>query len=104
MVAGRALIEAKSDAKSDELIKAVVADFESSEGRAAARDGLQGRIPRLWRCSGQRGREGDARRDLRSARPEGLNDTVGASRSRCRGHGPTEPAAPATMRRAGLGA
>src|SRR5215813_6537005 len=41
MVAGRALIEAKSDAKSNELIKAVVGDLESSEGRAAARDGLQ---------------------------------------------------------------
>src|SRR5262245_17854150 len=41
MVAGRALIEAKSDAKSNELIKAGVGDLESSEGRAAARDGLQ---------------------------------------------------------------
>ena len=41
MVAGHALLEAKSDAKSNELIKAVVADFESSEGRAAAREGLQ---------------------------------------------------------------
>jgi len=40
MVAGHALIEAKSDAKSNELIKAVVADYESSEGRTAARDGL----------------------------------------------------------------
>ena len=41
MVAGHALIEAKSDAKSNELIKAVVADYESSDGRTAARDGLQ---------------------------------------------------------------
>ena len=41
MVAGHALIEAKSDAKSNELIKAVVADYESSDGRAVARDGLQ---------------------------------------------------------------
>ena len=40
MVAGRTLIEAKSDAKSNDQIKAVVADFESSEGRAAVRDGL----------------------------------------------------------------
>jgi hypothetical protein len=41
MVAGHALIEAKNDPKSAELIKAVVADFESSDGRAAAREGLQ---------------------------------------------------------------
>jgi hypothetical protein len=41
MVAGQALLEAKSDAKSSELIKAVVADFETSEGRAAARERLQ---------------------------------------------------------------
>ncbi|HEY7254113.1 MAG TPA: hypothetical protein VIG37_26745 [Methylomirabilota bacterium] len=41
MVAGHALLEAKSDTKSSELIKAVVADFETSEGRAAARDRLQ---------------------------------------------------------------
>ena len=41
MVAGHALLEAKSDSKSSELIKAVVADFETSEGRAAARERLQ---------------------------------------------------------------
>jgi hypothetical protein len=41
MAAGRALLESKSDAGSNELIKAVVADFETSEGRAAAREGLQ---------------------------------------------------------------
>src|SRR6187431_814337 len=41
MVAGHALLEAKSDTKSSELIKAVAADFETSEGRAAARDRLQ---------------------------------------------------------------
>jgi hypothetical protein len=41
MVAGHALLEAKSDTKSSELIKAAVADFETSEGRAAARDRLQ---------------------------------------------------------------
>jgi hypothetical protein len=40
MAAGRALLEAKSDVGSNELIKAVVADFETSEGRAAAREGL----------------------------------------------------------------
>jgi hypothetical protein len=41
MVAGHALLEAKSDTKSSELIKAVATDFETSEGRAAARDRLQ---------------------------------------------------------------
>ena len=41
MVAGHALLEAKTDAKSSELIRAVVADFETSEGRAAARERLQ---------------------------------------------------------------
>ena len=41
MATGHALIEARSDAKSNELIKAVVADYESSDGRTTARDGLQ---------------------------------------------------------------
>src|SRR5262245_22011719 len=41
MVAGHALLEAKSDKGSNELIKAVVADFETPEGRAAARERLQ---------------------------------------------------------------
>ena len=41
MAAGHSLLEAKGDAASNELIKAVVAEFETSDGRAAARDGLQ---------------------------------------------------------------
>src|SRR5262245_27534160 len=41
MAAGHALIEAKSDAKANELIKGVVSDLETSAGRAAAREGLQ---------------------------------------------------------------
>ena len=40
-MAGHALIEAKSDTKANELIKAVVADFETSAGRTTARDGLR---------------------------------------------------------------
>jgi hypothetical protein len=40
MASARALLEAKTTS-SDELIKAVVADFETSEGRTAARDGLK---------------------------------------------------------------
>ena len=38
---GRALAEAKSDPGANELTKAVVADYETSEGRTIARDGLQ---------------------------------------------------------------
>ena len=42
--AGGRLAKARTDAGANELIKAVVADFESAEGRSAARDGLQARI------------------------------------------------------------
>ena len=42
--AGGRLAKAKSDAATNELIKAVAADFESAEGRSAARDGLQARL------------------------------------------------------------
>ena len=42
--AGGRLAKARTDAGSNELIKAVVADFESAEGRSAARDGLQARL------------------------------------------------------------
>ncbi len=44
MATGRTLFEAKSDAGSNELIKAVVADFETSEGRTIAREGLQAKL------------------------------------------------------------
>ena len=44
MVAGHALLEAKSDTGSNELIKAVAADFETSEGRSAAREGLRAKL------------------------------------------------------------
>jgi hypothetical protein len=42
--AGGKLAEAKTDAGANELIKAVVTDFGSGEGRGAARDGLQARL------------------------------------------------------------
>jgi hypothetical protein len=42
--AGGMLAKAKTDASANELVKAVVADFESAEGRSAARDGLQARL------------------------------------------------------------
>ena len=42
--ASRALAEAKADAGANELIKAVVADFETAEGRDAARDGMKARL------------------------------------------------------------
>src|SRR5262249_5309030 len=38
---GSALMTAKLDPRADALIKAVVADFETSEGRSTARDGLK---------------------------------------------------------------
>src|SRR5262245_13700805 len=44
MVAGRALVEAKHDASSNELMKAVAAEFETSEGQAAAREGLRAKL------------------------------------------------------------
>jgi hypothetical protein len=42
--AGGMLAKAKADLGTNELIRAVVADFGSAEGRAAARDGLQARL------------------------------------------------------------
>ena len=44
VAAGGALAKAKTDAGTNELIKAVVADFGTAEGRGAARDGLQARL------------------------------------------------------------
>jgi hypothetical protein len=41
LAASRALAEAKTAPAANELIKAVVADFETAEGRDAARDGLK---------------------------------------------------------------
>jgi hypothetical protein len=41
MASARALLDAKNDPSADDLIKAVVADFETSEGRTHARDGLK---------------------------------------------------------------
>ena len=40
----RALVEAKTGAGSSELIKAVIADFETSEGRTIVGDGLQAKL------------------------------------------------------------
>jgi hypothetical protein len=44
IAAGGMLAKAKTDAGTNELVKAVVAEFESAEGRGAARDGLQARL------------------------------------------------------------
>ena len=41
---GNALMTAKMDPGADALIKAVIADFETSEGRSTARDGLKGEV------------------------------------------------------------
>src|SRR5262245_11217843 len=40
----RSLVDAKLDPGADALVKAVVADFETSAGRSAARDGLKAKF------------------------------------------------------------
>jgi hypothetical protein len=44
VASGSALVAAKSDPNSNALIKAVVADFETSEGRSAARDFIKSSV------------------------------------------------------------
>jgi hypothetical protein len=41
MASARALVEAKADPNADELVKAVAGDFQTSEGRSLAQDGLK---------------------------------------------------------------
>jgi hypothetical protein len=41
MATGRSLLAAKADPESNELIRTVAADFETSEGRKAVREGLK---------------------------------------------------------------
>lgn len=41
---GSALVATKTDATANALVKAVAADFETSEGRSAARDGLKAKL------------------------------------------------------------
>src|SRR5215510_12966777 len=41
MATGRTLMAARSDPESNDLVRAVAADFETSEGRKAARDPLR---------------------------------------------------------------
>jgi hypothetical protein len=40
----RALVEAKTDAGASKLVKAIVADFETSEGRTIAREGIKAEL------------------------------------------------------------
>ena len=44
LASGSALLAAKADPNANALIKSVVADFETSEGRSAARGMLQGKL------------------------------------------------------------
>jgi hypothetical protein len=44
MATGRTLLQAKADPSSNELIKAVVSEFESGDGREAARNQVQSRL------------------------------------------------------------
>ena len=41
---GNALMTAKLDPRADALIKAVVADFETADGRSTARDGIKDKL------------------------------------------------------------
>ena len=47
LASGTELVKAKMDPGSNPLIKAVVADFESAEGRTTARDGLKEKLKGL---------------------------------------------------------
>jgi len=44
MASARALVAAKADPSADELVKAAVTDFETSEGRAVVREGVASNI------------------------------------------------------------
>lgn len=44
MASGRALLDARSDPAAGDLVKAVVADIETPEGRTAARDALKAEL------------------------------------------------------------
>lgn len=44
IASGRALLEAKNEPGANELVKALVADLETSEGRTAARDGIKAEL------------------------------------------------------------
>lgn len=44
LAAGGTMTKAKADPGANELIKAVVGEFDTAEGRGAARDGLQARL------------------------------------------------------------
>lgn len=44
LASSRALLQAKTGGGADPLLKAIVESFETSEGRAAAKDGLQAKV------------------------------------------------------------
>ena len=44
MASARALVDAKTDPNADALVKAVAADYETSEGRGTAQDGVKAAI------------------------------------------------------------
>jgi hypothetical protein len=44
LAAGKALVQVNTDAAANPLVKAVAAEFASSEGRTAARDGIKARF------------------------------------------------------------
>ena len=44
MASARALLDTRSDPGASSLVKAIVADFETSEGRTVAKEGLEVRV------------------------------------------------------------
>src|SRR5215467_9367973 len=85
-----ALMTAKLDPRADALIKAVVADFETADGRCSGLQGLAapdqparcrglqgGWISRHRRRGGERGREGNTYRNRKCTEARGLNRSLG---------------------------
>ena len=73
LAGGAALAAAKADPKTNELVKAVIADFETADSRAAVQEALKQRF---------------AGRKARRRRPQGSGDfAAGLCRSRRQGAG-----------------
>jgi hypothetical protein len=73
------LVKAKMDPGTNPLIKAVVADFDSPQGRATARDGLKEKL--RYQAGGY---SGQMHRDIAASRSSGGREGAGR-RSRLQG-------------------
>jgi len=116
---GNALMTAKLDPGADALIKAVVADFETAEGRSTARDGLKEKLTgskpseitakcieplrqagaAARRCSGLQGLAApDQPTRCRGCRGDAADVRCAAQRGPCRGPKTRSSVKPATPR------